>query len=150
MKVYRNADIYPCIFNFLYNKVRDCTVEELKEFTNRFLDASYLQGLVQGNITAAAARQVDDTARRILELKAGLAAEAVTELRCMEVLPGTHYLQAAGFSTGDTNTMVTNYYQGYIFSIVVNIEFVDTILGWEEIKVLTKNSVNIFGKGGGI
>jgi len=94
-----------------YNKVRDCTVEELKEFTNRFLDASYLQGLVQGNITAAAARQVDDTARRILELKAGLAAEAVTELRCMEVLPGTHYLQAAGFSTGDTNTMVTNYYQ---------------------------------------
>jgi len=94
-----------------YNKVRDCTVEELKEFTNRFLAASYLQGLVQGNMTAAAARQVDDTARRILELKAGLPAEAVTELRCNEILPGTHYLQAAGFSTGDTNTMVTNYYQ---------------------------------------
>ena len=83
----------------------------MKDFSGKFLAALYLQGLVQGNLTEAQARQLD------LKLRTQLASEAlpsgsVTDVRCVQLPPGVNTVRCDSLaSSSDTNTLVTNYYQ---------------------------------------
>merc|ERR1719354_548015 len=93
-----------------HNMVRNITVQHLKDFCTDFLSHAFLQGLMQGNVTAAEAKQVDANVREVLGHKA-LHPEAVTAVRCREILYGCHFLQVDTLNMSDTNTLVTNYYQ---------------------------------------
>ena len=85
----------------------------MKDFSGKFLAALYLQGLVQGNLTEAQARQLDLKLRSSLgpQLQA-LAPGSVTDVRCVQLPPGVNTVRCDSLaSSSDTNTLVTNYYQ---------------------------------------
>ena len=84
---------------------------QLRDFSDQFLSALYLQGLVQGNLTEQQARQADRQLRARLASSA-LPPHSVTEVRCVELPPGTNIVRCDSLAnSSDTNTLVTNYYQ---------------------------------------
>ena len=83
----------------------------MKDFSGKFLAALYLQGLVQGNLTEAQARQLDLKLRHSIRHSA-LAPGSVTDVRCVQLPPGVNTVRCDSLaSSSDTNTLVTNYYQ---------------------------------------
>ena len=83
----------------------------MKDFSGMFLAALYLQGLVQGNLTEAQARQLDLKLRSRLGSFA-LSPGSVTDVRCVQLPPGVNTVRCDSLaSSSDTNTLVTNYYQ---------------------------------------
>merc|ERR1712051_591315 len=93
------------------NVVSSLTLDQLKDFSEKFLSAVQLQGLVQGNLTEEAARSVDLMMRSKL-CSSALAPGAVTDVRCVELPTGVHTVRCNSLAAdSDTNTLVTNYYQ---------------------------------------
>ena len=85
---------------------------QLKDFSQKLLSSLYLQGLVQGNLTEAAARSVDVMMRSRLG-SSPLCPGSVTTVRCVELPAGACTVRCDSLAnSSDANTLVTNYYQG--------------------------------------
>jgi len=91
-----------------HNKIRDITLQQLKQFSQQFRKKLFLQALIQGNMTAAEAKDIDTKVRKVLN-HSGL--DEAVDQRCRQVEEGSYYLQVNTLNTGDSNTLVTNYYQ---------------------------------------
>jgi len=102
-------DVYWTAFE-KHNRIRNLSLDQLKQFIKDFRGHAFIQGLVQGNITSKQAMEIDNKVRSSLGFKP-LHPEAQTQLRCKEVAHGSHLVQVDGFNSGDANTLVTNYYQ---------------------------------------
>eukprot|EP00092_Neocalanus_flemingeri_P030811 GFUD01033465.1.p1 GENE.GFUD01033465.1~~GFUD01033465.1.p1 ORF type:complete len:1104 (+),score=409.71 GFUD01033465.1:45-3356(+) len=113
-----------------HNTVRQLSLEQVTQFAEQFLGQIYIQGLVQGNMTADQAREVDNMLRTKLKCSP-LPADCVTDIRCNGLPDGSWTVRADSLDKGDANTLVTNYYQkgpGTIKEHTV----METIVQWME------------------
>jgi len=93
-----------------HNLVRSLGLEQVTQFAEQFLSEMYIQGLVQGNMTADQAKQVDNMLRTKLQCRP-LSGDSVTDIRCNGLPDGTWTVRVDSVDRGDANTLVTNYYQ---------------------------------------
>ena len=83
---------------------------KVTEFADNFLRNLYIQGLIQGNITEEQARKVDALLKSKLK-SSPLKSTDVTDIRCNGIPEGAWTVRVDSLDAGDSNTLVTNYYQ---------------------------------------
>jgi len=93
-----------------HNLIRQLRLEQVTQFAEEFLSNIYIQGLVQGNLTADQARKVDSMLRSKLKCSP-LPVNCVTDVRCNGLPDGSWTVKLDSVDRGDANTLVTNYYQ---------------------------------------
>ncbi|KAF5289998.1 hypothetical protein FQR65_LT11664 [Abscondita terminalis] len=86
------------------------TYDEMKEFSQHFLNKVYVQGLVQGNVTRDAALKV--TTNFLKDLNAiDLREEERPRIILNQIPQGEHCCRVYSFNKENPNSIITNYYQ---------------------------------------
>ncbi|KAJ8666832.1 hypothetical protein QAD02_008494 [Eretmocerus hayati] len=100
--------------------ISDVTFEEFKIFAKHLTDRTYVQCLVQGNVTQKDA--LEQVIKCFEPLKCGiLPVDARPKIQVFEVPRGEKCCQVKNFSPTDCNSVVTNYYQSGIASIKLSV-----------------------------
>ena len=93
-----------------HNIIGSLTLSQLKEFASKFKSHLTLQALVQGNMTQAAAEDVDKFVKTRLDCSS-YPDPGAGDIRCVELGRGEAAVRVDSLHQGDSNTLVTNYYQ---------------------------------------
>lgn len=103
-----------------HTAITDITFEEFQAFVEEFTKHTYIQCLVQGNMTQ------DNVIKNIKNcidiLKCGpLLPNTMPQLRVTELPAGIQYCKVKSFNKKDVNSIVTNYYQSGVSSIKLTV-----------------------------
>ena len=115
---------------------------KVKDFAEQFKSQLFIQGLVQGNMTEDQALDVDSMMRNKLSF-CPLSQDCVTDIYCAELSTGVTVVSCDSLAgAGDSNRLVTNYYQLEPESIRASRAGVSTLrtqeqLGYAVIMTLT-------------
>lgn len=90
--------------------VNNIARERLLSFVAEFRSHLFVEGLVQGNIAAEEAIQLNSLIRTKLQCSE-IANGFVPEVRIIQLPLGEQYCRISGFNKDDSNSVVTNYYQ---------------------------------------
>ncbi|XP_017080155.1 nardilysin [Drosophila eugracilis] len=93
-----------------YEAIDAITIDDIKSFKENFHKRMYIKGLMQGNFTED---QGKDLMQKILAAYNSEKVENLSALdnNLLQIPLGSHYLRAKTLNEGDSNTIITNYYQ---------------------------------------
>ncbi|XP_050677562.1 nardilysin-like isoform X2 [Leptidea sinapis] len=96
--------------------IQNITLEELQDFTDRFLDKLYLQILMQGNIAWTDAIKISENVLKNIKWE-GLPEAESPVIKVHQLPLGDRKLRVMSLNPASTNSIVTNYYQGEVATV---------------------------------
>ncbi|GLV32816.1 Nardilysin [Carabus blaptoides fortunei] len=93
-----------------YHALKQVTFEMFKEFAQNFLKTFHIQGLIQGNISQEIALAANNNIVSILQCEP-LSIDQLQQVRVVQLPVGKNHCKVMSFNEGDSNSIITNYYQ---------------------------------------